>query len=82
MVFLRAAYLDIERRLANSEYAVGDSLSIADLHLYVFFVWGRGAGFLAPAASPAFMRWGEKMVARPSVQRIIELEGLKPPTKP
>jgi glutathione S-transferase len=81
MVFLRAAYLDIERRLANSEYAVGDSISIADLHLYVFFVWGRGAGFLAPAASPAFMRWGEKMVARPSVQRVIELEGLKPPTK-
>lgn len=82
MNYLRSAYVDIERRLSKSAYAVGNSVSIADLHLYVFFVWGRGAGFLAPAATPAFMQWGEKMAARPSVQRMVEIEALKPAAKP
>ena len=77
MTFLRAAYVDIERRLSASKYAVGDELSIADLHLYVFFAWGRGAGFIAPAANPAFTRWGEEMSARPAVRRMAEMEKLK-----
>ena len=77
MDYLRPAYADIERRLASSKFAVGDTLSIADLHLFVFYNWGRGAGFLAPAASPAFMRWGEAFAARDSVRRVAELEGVK-----
>jgi glutathione S-transferase len=82
MNFLRGAYIDIERRLANSEYAVGDAFSIADMHLYVFFAWGRNAGFLAPAATPAFTRWGEKMTARASVRRMADMEKLKVVNKP
>jgi glutathione S-transferase len=82
MNFLRSAFIDIERRLANSQYAAGDSLSIADLHLFVFFLWGRNAGFIAPAAAPSFTRWGETLGARPSVRRMAELEGLKIVNKP
>ena len=77
MTHLRAAYMDIERRLTDSEYVVGDALSIADLHLFIFFSWGRGAGFLAPAASPNFMRWGGKVGSLPSVQRVADMEGVK-----
>lgn len=82
MGHLRVAYNDIERRLSKSEYAVGDELTIADLHLYVFFSWGRAAGFLAPGANPAFTRWGETIAARASVRRMAEMEGLKIVNKP
>jgi len=77
MQHLRGGYMDIERRLGQSEYAVGDSFTIADLHLYVFFNWGRAAGFIAPAASPNLMRWGNKVGARPSIQKVAEMESVK-----
>lgn len=77
MQHLRAGYMDIERRLGQSEYAVGNALSIADLHLFVFFNWGRGAGFIAPAASPNLMRWADKIGARPSVKKVAEMESVK-----
>ncbi len=82
MTFLRSGFIDIERRLTASKYAAGDEFSIADLHLYVFFAWGRGAGFIAPAANPSFSRWGDEMAARPAVRRMAEMEGLKVVNKP
>jgi glutathione S-transferase len=77
MANLRTVYEDIEKRIAGRSYAVGDSLSIADLHLFVFFNWGRGAGFVAPAGSPNFMRWGATIGARPSIERVASMEGIK-----
>jgi len=77
MQHLRGGYLDIERRLGQSEYAVGNTLTIADLHLFVFFNWGRGAGFIAPAASPNLMRWADKIGERPSTKKVAEMESVK-----
>ncbi|MGQ0741512.1 MAG: glutathione S-transferase family protein [Alphaproteobacteria bacterium] len=77
MANLRTAYEDMEKRLSGRQFAVGDALTIADLHLFVFFNWGRGAGFVAPAATPNLMRCGLAVGLRPAVERVAAMEGIK-----
>jgi len=74
---LRVAYKDIEERLSKTAYAVGDSISVADLHLFVFYQWGKGAQLVGPVITPAFSKWGAKMNERASVKKVADIEGLK-----
>jgi glutathione S-transferase len=62
-----------ERRLGNREWAVG-RYSIADIHLFRLFCRSVGSMKPAPADFPGLCAHYDRMMARPAVQRTLELE--------
>ncbi len=74
------AMLDrIEASLAASgPYLLGDSVSAADLYLFMLGRWTRG--FANPARNrPALRRLLDRVVERPAVQRVLKTEELAAP---
>jgi len=69
----RSVYHIAERKLARREWAVGQ-YSIADIHL--FRLYWRFANSLNPAHGefPGLAAHFDRMMARPAVQRTIEIE--------
>ncbi|WP_460448781.1 glutathione S-transferase family protein [Alsobacter sp. SYSU BS001988] len=71
----------VDARLAGRIFAAGDSLSVADFYVLVFWLWGRGPtlGFDMPAAYPHWTAHARRMAERPAVRRVFEREGLQLP---
>jgi len=71
--FARSVYRLADARLGSREWAVG-SYSIADIHLFRLF-W-RFFNSLAPERGefPNLVRHYDRMLARPAVQRTLEVE--------
>lgn len=67
---------DIESRLQQVEYAVGDQFTVVDPFWLVFYRWGVRAGYDMRARFPAFTAYAERMCSRPSVQRALDVEGI------
>ncbi|KAI9644058.1 hypothetical protein NHQ30_007410 [Ciborinia camelliae] len=63
----------IERRL-NGIYAVGNAFTAVDSYLFVFYRWGEGSGLDMKKAYPRYTVLVEKLVNRPSVKKVLELE--------
>jgi glutathione S-transferase len=63
-----------EQRLAGREWAIGGAYSIADIHLFRLF-W-RFVDALSPEREPypALYRHYDRMMARPAVEKTIEIE--------
>jgi len=63
-----------DRRLGNSEWAIGERYSIADIHLFRLF-W-RFSNSLKPELGtfPSLEAHYARMMARPAVRRTIEVE--------
>jgi glutathione S-transferase len=63
-----------EQRLGGHDWAVGDAYSIADIHLFRLF-W-RFVDALGPdrAAYPGLMAHYDRIMARPAVKKVIEIE--------
>jgi glutathione S-transferase len=70
----RAAWQLTERRLGNREWAVGDRYSIADIHLFRLFWRFRNAALPAREEFPNVHALHDRVLARPAVQRTIEVE--------
>lgn len=74
----------IERHMSNREWIVGDHLTVADFHLFVF---GR-LGFRLPASTrdfPNFHRHTLKIASLPAAQNAMAQQGIDlegPPTGP
>ena len=70
----RAVWGFAEQRLGAREWAVGDRYSIADIHLFRLF-W-RFRNSLQPAREefPNLHRHHDRVLARPAVQRTLEIE--------
>lgn len=70
----------VEAKLAagSGPWAVGDSYSIADPYLLVFWHWGRGPvlGYDMAKDFPAWTAHAQRMFARPAVQRAFAVEGI------
>jgi len=62
-----------EHRLGNREWAIG-RYSIADIHLFRLFWRFRGSLNPAPGEFPNLSAHYDRMMARPGVQRTIEIE--------
>jgi glutathione S-transferase len=62
-----------ERRLGNREWTVG-RYSIADIHLFRLFWRFVGSVRPAPAEFPGLCAHYDRMMARPAVQRTLEIE--------
>jgi glutathione S-transferase len=68
----------VEARLAIQPWMGGDRYSALDPYTFMLCRWTRG--MTRPARTlPHLGPWLQKMLARPAVQRVIELEGLPPP---
>jgi glutathione S-transferase len=62
-----------EQRLGRQDWAVG-GYSIADIHLFRLFWRFFNALHLVPADFPSLSAHYERMMARPAVQRVLEIE--------
>lgn len=65
----------IDSRLAGKQFAAGDTYSIADAYLLVFFGWANGMKKHNMAEKfPNYSAVARRVLARPAVKRVIELE--------
>jgi glutathione S-transferase len=62
----------LDKALAGKDYAVG-AFSIADSAIFYVELWAKRVGLPLPANCAAHL---ERMLARPSVQRVMQQEGL------
>jgi len=62
-----------EQKLAGREWAVGD-YSIADIHLFRLFWRWMDAGGPTPGSFPAVSAHYDRMMQRPAVRRVLEIE--------
>jgi len=69
----RAVFAIAERRLGGRDWAV-ERYSIADIHLFRLFWRFRGALAADAAEFPNLSAHCERMMARPAVQKTIEIE--------
>lgn len=74
--FLRTAYDDLERQLPATGFAAGETFSILDAYLVVFFRWGNRIGLGLRETCPRYCALMDRVLAKPSVRRIIEREGI------
>ena len=70
----RAIYALADKRLGNSEWAVGGRHSIADIHLFRLYWRFRGSLNPAPGDFPNIEAHYARMMARPAVKKTIEAE--------
>jgi glutathione S-transferase len=70
----RKAFAIADRRLGTGAWAVGESYSIADIHLFRLFWRLRFAGQAPHGAYPNLDRHYAAMMARPAVQRTCAAE--------
>jgi glutathione S-transferase len=70
-----AALQNLDGRLADRSYALGDGYSICDPYLMIFFLWGRFLG-LPVGDLPGYAAHFARVVGRPAVQRAITAEEL------
>ena len=77
----RDVWEQVDARLKGREWAAGDSFSVADLYLTVFWLWGRGPtlGFDMAADYPNWTALARRVAARPAVRKVFEKEGLELP---
>jgi glutathione S-transferase len=70
----RAVYALADKRLGDSEWAVGGRYSIADIHLFRLFWRFRNSLSPAPDDFPNIEKHYERMMARAAVKKTIEVE--------
>jgi len=62
----------VDKALSGKDYAVG-KFSIADAAIFYVEFWSKRVGMTLPAHCAAHL---DRMFARPSVQRVMQQEGL------
>lgn len=75
-----ASFIDcfgqIDAKLKGKQYAAGDAYSVADAYLFVFFGWGNSLKKFDTAKTyPNYAAWARRVMERPAVRKVIELEG-------
>ena len=69
-----ATYALAERRLGERRWAVGDRMSIADIHLFRLYWRFRNAVRPAPGEFPRLEAHHDRMMARPAVRHTCAVE--------
>jgi glutathione S-transferase len=70
----REVYAVADKRLGRNDWAVGGRYSIADIHLFRLYWRFRSSLGPEPGAFPNMEAHYARMMARPAVQRTIEIE--------
>lgn len=66
----------IDAHLNNNRFAAGESFTVADPYLLVFFRWGIRHGYDMKNLFPTYWRFVEALYERPSVVLALQVEGL------
>jgi glutathione S-transferase len=65
----------VEHKLPEAGFLLGERYSLCDAYASVFYLWARR--FALPVEElPRYSRLVQAVMARPAVQRTLELEGL------
>jgi len=67
---------EIDQLVSGKDYLVGDTITAADVYPLIFLRWANRVGIDTKRFAD-WRRHGERMLARPAVQRAIASEGLK-----
>jgi glutathione S-transferase len=66
----------IDRKLEGQQYAAGDTYTIADAYLLVFFGWANSMKKCDMNKTyPNYAAWARRVLQRPAVKKVIEMEG-------
>ncbi|WP_245435572.1 glutathione S-transferase family protein [Microvirga calopogonii] len=68
----------ISGQLGDKTWLLGERFSAADLFLFMLIRWGRGMP-RPPRSIPNLNALAERVLARPSVRKALEVEGIKAP---
>jgi glutathione S-transferase len=69
--------LDVERRLDGRRWALGDTYSVCDAYLFVFYMWSQRQDVVEYAPSlPIWKALWEKTHAREATKRALTTEGI------
>lgn len=66
----------IDAHLGRNRFAAGDSFSVADPYLLVFFRWGIRHAYDMKSLFPSYWRFVEALYERPTVAEALQAEGL------
>jgi glutathione S-transferase len=66
----------IEGKLEGKAYAVGDSFSLVDAYIYVFYRWGNMLKMGMRETYPNYTKLVDELVKRDGVRQIVEVEGI------
>jgi glutathione S-transferase len=80
-----AAVIDVltyaDSKLGRGPYALGETFSLCDGYLLVFYLWSRREQFKSQLPPfPALQAMARLVLARPSVQAVLKAEGLAIPS--
>ena len=67
---------EIEARLAQSKYALGNQFSVVDPFWLVFYRWGEISGYEMQKKYPRYTAYAKLLCARSSVQQALDFEGI------
>ena len=73
---LAEAYAQIESRLSTTAWAVGNSYSIVDSYLLVFYRWGNRIGFDMRSQYRSWTKHSLQVLERPATMRALTREGI------
>ncbi|MBN9233233.1 MULTISPECIES: glutathione S-transferase family protein [Phyllobacteriaceae] len=73
---LLSAFTLIETKLMDRTWAVGDSYSVVDPYLLVFYRWGNRMAIDMRNGYPAWTAHASRLEARAAVQRAMSQEGI------
>ncbi|AMM24695.1 glutathione transferase GstA [Variovorax sp. PAMC 28711] len=72
---LKSRYTWLDKELAQKEYLMGDTFSVADAYLFTVTNWAGRTG-VDLSAFPNVQAWHARVGARPAVQEALKAEGL------
>ena len=76
---LRKTLLEVDRRLAGKQWALGDSYSVVDPYLLVFWIWSQRDDIVPHVADmPNWRSQAERVFAREATWRCLDREGITP----
>lgn len=76
---LRKTLLEVERRLAGREWAMGDSYSVVDPYLFVFWIWSQRDDIRPHVAEmPGWQKHADRVLARDATWKCLHREGVTP----
>lgn len=76
---LRKTLLEVNRRLEGRTWSLGDSYSVVDPYLLVFWIWSQREDIVPHVADmPAWKAHAERMFAREATWKCLSREGVTP----
>ena len=74
---LEKYFADIDKLLTGKTFAMGGQYSVCDPYLLVFYRWGNRIGLPMKERYPVWARHAQRVASRPTVKRVLEVEGIQ-----